>query len=309
MGKNYLLFFFFVNLCITMWFSLPVDADQASGRNFMLVFDVKEYSTPITEAVTYFINQVLVEGDRLIIVSPKRLLGFSPDKMKAPKEQLILHILEILKTDIASVEALYHTTLKEMTEDVQVVAVRFGSLPANVMASYKQRRQTLLALRGNLEERLMTFNKIFRRFKSENRENHLLMIFQRELRPVPGKEIMDQLHGGSSSDGFRAMEIFQVEDNPTKLDLPGLEQAFKYAKVRIHFLYLQGSPEQVGRFINFIDNSQDVYTGLAKLAKATDGIILSSPTPSHFLKKLDQLVEGKVEVEVIDQTMKKEDEK
>jgi len=105
------------------------------------------------------------------------------------------------------------------------------------------------------------------------------------------------------------MEIFQAEDNPTKLDLPGLEQAFKYAKVRIHFLYLQGSPGQVSRFINFIDNSQDVYTGLAKLAKATDGIILSSATPVHFLKKPDQLVEGKVEVEVIDQTMKKEDEK
>jgi len=292
-----------------MWLSLPANANQTVGRNFMLVFDVKEYSTPVKEAVTYFINHVLEEGDRLIIVSPKRVLGFSPDKLKVAKEQLILHILEILKTDIASSEVLYRNILKEMTADVQAVNIRLGSSPDLVMESYKQHRQTLSALRGNLGERLMTFNKIFRRFKNDNRDNHLLMIFQRELRPIPDKNSMDRLHWGLSSDGFRAVEIFLAEDNQTKLDLPALEHAFKYAKVRIHFLYLHGSPEQYSRSIEFIDNSNDIYTGLVKLAKATDGIILSSATPAAFLKKVVQLVEGKVEVEVIDQTMKKEEEK
>jgi hypothetical protein len=294
---------------IMIWLSSPVNADQAVGRNFMLVFDVKEYSTPVKEAVTYFIDHVLEEGDRLIIVSPKRLLAFSPDKLEVDKEQLILHILGILETDIASGEVLYRNTLKEMTADVQAVGIRLGSSPDIVLESYKQRRQTLLALRGNLEERLMTFNKIFRRFKSDNRDNHLLMIFQREQRPIPDKNSMDRLHMGISGFGFRAAEIFLAEDNQTKLDLPGLEHAFKYAKVRVHFLYLHGSPEQQTRGIEFIDNSSDIYNGLVKLAKATDGIILSSPTPAHFLKKVGQLVEGKVEVEVIDQTMKKEDEK
>jgi hypothetical protein len=294
---------------MTIWLSSPVNANRTAGRNFMLVFDVKEYSTPVKEAVTYFINSVLEEGDRLIIVSPKRVLGFSPDKLKVPKEQLIRHILEILKTDIASGGVLYRNTLKEMTADVRAIGVWWSNPVDTVMESYKQHRQTLLALRGNLEERLMTFNKIFRRFKRDNRDNHLLMIFQRELRPVPDKNSIEYLHRGISGAGFRAMEIFLAEENQTKLDLPVLEHAFKYAKVRIHFLYLHGSEKPHSRGIEFIDNSRDIYTGLVKLAKATDGIILSSPTPSRFLKKVGQLTEGKVEVEVIDQTMKKEDEK
>jgi hypothetical protein len=165
----------------------------------------------------------------------------------------------------------------------------------------------LLALRGNLEERLMTFNKIFRRIKRDNRENHLLMIFQRELRPAPDKNSMDRWHQGISSVGFRATEIFLAAEKQTKLDNQKLAHAFKYAKVRVHFLYLHGSQEQHSSRIKFIDNSRDIYNGLVKLAKATDGIILTSPTPAHFLKKVGQLVEGKVEVEVIDQTMKKED--
>jgi predicted DNA-binding transcriptional regulator len=292
-----------------MWLSAPVNANQTAGRNFMLVFDVKEYSTPIKEAVTYFINQVLQEGDRLIITSPQRVLGFSPDKLNAPKEKLIRHILEILKTDIARVEVLYRNTIKEMTADVQAFSVRRVRTPDSIMESYKQHRQTLLAIRGNLEERLMKFNKIFRRFKRDNRENHLLMIFQRELRPVPDKHSMDRWHQGISGVGFRAAEIFLAEEKQTKLDKQKLAHAFKYAKVRVHFLYLHGSQEQHSRRIKFIDNSRDIYNGLVKLAKATDGIILTTTTPAHFLKKVGQLVEGKVEVEVIDQTMKKENEK
>ena len=296
-------------LCMTMWLSSPVNANQTAGRNFMLVFDVKEYSTPVKEAVTYFINHVLQEGDRLIIASPQRVLGFSPDKLKVPKEQLIRHILEILKTDIAKIEVLYRNTITDMTTDVQAFSARRGGPPDTIMESYKQRRQTLLALRGNLEERLMKFNKIFRRFKKDNRENHLLMIFQRELRPVPDKNSMDRWHQGISGVGFRAAEIFLAEEKQTKLDIKELEHAFKYAKVRVHFLYLQSSQERHSRRIKFIDNSRDIYTGLVKLAKATDGIILTSPTPANFLKKIGRLVEGKVEVEVIDQTMKKEEEK
>jgi hypothetical protein len=304
-NRWFLVFF----LCITIWLSLLVNANRATRRNFMLVFDVKEYSTPIKKAVTYFINRVLQKGDRLIIASPERVMGFSPDKLKLHKEQLTRHILEILKTDISRGQLLYRNTLKEMAADVQAFGVWWGSPLDTVLESYKQHRQTLLALRGNLEERLMTFNKIFRRIKRDNRENHLLMIFQRELRPVPEKNSMDRRRRGMSSAGFRAMEIFLAKEDQTKLNLTGLEHAFKYAKVRFHFLYLLGSPERYSRSIEFVDNSRDIYTNLVKLAKTTDGIILSSPTPAHFLKKVGQLMEGKVEVEVIDQTMKKEDEK
>ena len=58
-----------------------------------------------------------------------------------------------------------------------------------------------------------------------------------------------------------------------------------------------------------IDLLAQINEYVEELAKATDGIILSSPTPAHFLKKVGQLMKGKVEVEVIDQTMKKDEEK
>ncbi|MGD2085808.1 MAG: hypothetical protein PVH61_06450 [Candidatus Aminicenantes bacterium] len=94
----------------------------------------------------------------------------------------------------------------------------------------------------------------------------------------------------------------------TELDFKKLDNAFKYANAKFHFLYLQGKSHRSRRGIEYIDNSGEVYEAFSKLAKTTGGVQMSGSRPTSFFKKVQQLKKGKVEVEVIDQTMKKEDE-
>jgi len=288
-------------------------ADTGKLRNFMLVFDVKEYTSHVKSAVTYFINDVLQEGDQLIIVSPKKLVGFSLAKLSGPKDKLIKEIVKMLKEDINRGMARYRDTIKEMMQSALFLSGERGipsasDLPS-ILATYQQNRQILVSLRGNLEERLMKFNKIFRHAKADNRENHLLMISEKESRPIPEKKIIDQIRQSSFEYGMRAVEVFLMEKHKTELDFQKIQKAFKYAGVKFHFLYLQGKSGRFRRGIEYIDNSGDVYDAFSKLAKNTGGLQMSGSRPTSFFKKVDQLKKGKVVVEVIDQTMKKEDEK
>ena len=288
-------------------------ADSSKLRNFMLVFDVKEYTSHVKSAVTYFINDVLQEGDQLIIVSPKKLVGFSLERLSGPKDKLIKEIVKMLKEDINRGMARYRDTIKEMQQSALYLSGE-RSMPSasdlsSILATYQQNRQILVTLRGNLEERLMKFNKIFRRAKADNRENHLLMISEKESRPIPEKKIIDQLRQSNFQYGMRAVEVFLMEKHETELDFQKIEKAFKYADVKFHFLYLQGNSSRSRRGIEYVDNSGDVYDTFSKLAKTTGGVQMSGSRPTSFFKKVDQLKKGTVEVEVIDQTMKKEDEK
>ena len=43
---------------------------QKINRNYILVFDVIEYSAQVKEAVTHFFDKLLRPGDQLIVVTP-----------------------------------------------------------------------------------------------------------------------------------------------------------------------------------------------------------------------------------------------
>ncbi|UCH93018.1 MAG: hypothetical protein JSV88_22380 [Candidatus Aminicenantes bacterium] len=296
--------------CISVLLGPLANADAGKQRNFMLVFDVKDYSAQIKEAVTYFFDHVFQKGDQLIIVSPHRLVGFSPEKLSAPKNQLVTNILKILKEDISKSMHMYRSTLEEMTQNVRALSGSGGTSAAGgakgILNSYQQNRQILLTLRGNIEDRLMKYAKIFRRVKGEN---HLLMFLQKEVRPVPDRETMERLRQNPVQIGFQAVEVFMGEDYKTVLDFKKIETALKYARVRFHLLYLQPAELRSRRGVDFIENSGDIYSAFSNITKATDGIKLTTSNPSSFLKKIERLVEGKVEVEVIDQEMKEEGKK
>jgi len=136
-------------------------------------------------------------------------------------------------------------------------------------------------------------------------QNHLLMFLQKEFRPVPGRDTMEALRQNTSQFGFKAVEAFLGENYKTDIDYQKVGLAYKYANVRFHFLYLKGKTIRHRRGIEYIENLGDIYSIFSKIAKATDGIKLVSSKPSAFVKKVELIVEGKVEVEVVDEKMEK----
>ncbi len=284
---------------------LMAQGNQQTQRNYMLVFDVIDYTAQMKEAVTHFFNNVLQPGDQLIVVTPSKFIGFSPQKLAAPKAQLINGILKQLKQDISMGTVKYRAIMEPMKQLVQELSGASSSSGLTVkqaLVNYKQHRQNLFLLRQNMEQKLLKYVDVFRRAKGEN---HLLMFFEKEFRPIPDKDTMGRLRENPSI-AFDAAEAFVEEQYKTGLNLQRLTAGFKYANVRFHFLYLQGKSARTRRGVDYVENSGDIYEVFTQLAKATGGIKLTSAKTSTFVNQVDLVVEGKVEVEVVDEKMEEE---
>lgn len=271
------------------------------NRNYILVFDVIEYSAQVKEAVNYFFNKLLLPGDQLIIVTPSRYIGFSSEKLKTPKNKLLPPLLDQLKKDISMGSVNYRTTMQEMLRLVQGLSgasSSSGLSTKEVLINYSQQRNSLSALRQNMKKKLTGYIDIFRSVKGEN---HVLMFFEKEFRPVPDKKIMGRLRE-SPAISFTAAEAFIEEHYKSGIDPKQLAAGYTSANIRFHFLYLQGKGAKTRRGVDYLENSGELYDIFTELAKATGGINTTSSKTSAFLKEVRDVIKGKVEVEVISET-------
>jgi len=301
----FLITFFFLSIS-------PQVAQSKKIRNFMLVFDVADYSAQIKETVSYFIKNIIQKGDQLIVITPRRLIGFSPDKLNAPKNKLISDLSKTLKADINTGMASYREAFEEMKRVILGFTQRAGGTPGPakvLLADYTKNRQILDTIRrGKLEERLLKYSKIFRPTKGTQFENHLVMILEKSIRPIPDRDTMDDFRNYYRDYGFDIQEAFLEEriDNQSDINFKKIEAAFKYANTRFHLMYLQSKKLRSHQGIEYVENSGQIYKAFSNVVESTGGIKLSTATPSAFFKNVEQLLEGKVEVEVIDESVKNE---
>lgn len=269
-------------------------------RNYMLVFDMIDYSPKIEEAVQYFFTDVFKPGDQLIIVTPLKTVGFSPQKLAMPREKLLESILTTLKLDISTGTARYRDALNIMLGAVNAILGRAG---AGGLDDYRQQRRNLVTWRGTMDEKLLKYAKIFSAVKGEN---HLLMLMQEELRPVPTATALNRALEGSRQTLFAALDAFTGEVKKPPFDFQKVSIAFRYSRIRFHFLYFTLPTSRMETGIEYIDNLGDTQADLKKLSQATNGVLLSSSKPGDFLNQVRSLImDGKVETEVVTEEMEK----
>ena len=49
-----------------------------TSRNFLLVFDITDYSSQVEEAVTIFFNKVIQSDDQIVVLSPLKYYFLNP---------------------------------------------------------------------------------------------------------------------------------------------------------------------------------------------------------------------------------------
>lgn len=281
-----------------------LQAKENNTRNYMLVFDMTDYTDQLREAVTVFFKDVFKKGDQLIIVTPARMIGFSPAKLNVSRKRLTSSILETLKTDINKGAARERNVLQEMERAVRNISdINMLSVtPVNELARYQQMRKNLAAIRGDYQEKLINFSNIFRKVRGDNQ---LIMFLQPQYRPIPDKETMNWLTmNNRQMDPGAVTRTFLQEDYKSHFDLKQITRIFRYASIRFHFLYIKSNKMKIRRYVEYMDNFGDLYNDFSKLSTATNGIKLTTARPSFFVQQIRRmLIEGKVEVEVIDQKM------
>ncbi|MCX6575240.1 MAG: hypothetical protein NTV82_02475 [Candidatus Aminicenantes bacterium] len=255
-------------------------------RNFVLIFDILNYTREMGDAVTYIFNQVLGPNDQLIIYTPARAYGFSKNTLNKPKGELIATMKEKLRGDSAACSSNYSIILNEMKglarniEGGQTTGADAQAGIKNSLTLYRQEMENLRTLRQVNEPLLM---KIVDMFKTQQGQNHLVMLYEAEFRPIPNRETLSRLRAMPEI-AFIVAELFASDDQKSPLDAGKFIDIFGEGKVTLHFLYIK--PRDKSTVQDFKEHSADMYDVFTKIAKATGGIVETTASPEAALKSL-----------------------
>jgi hypothetical protein len=279
-----------LSLVLTTQASVPQEGSLP--RNFVLLFDILNYTRDVGDAVTFFYTQVLAPGDQLVIYTPARVYGFSKDTLAKPKRELSEAMKEKLRGDTAACSSNYKTIFNEMKN--QAGAIEGGQATSadglsgikNSLTMYRQDMENLRTLRQVNEPLLM---KIVDMFKTQSGKNHLVMIYEAEFRPIPNKDTLSRLRAIPEI-AFIVAELFASDDQKSPLDAQKFIDILREAKASLHFLYIK--PKDKSSVQDFKEHSADMYDVFSQIAKATGGIVETTASPEAALKSLFKAIGG-----------------
>lgn len=269
-------------------------AAAAEPRNLIVFFEFIEPGAGVEDAVDFIFSRMLGPSDQLIIQSPARVYGFSAKTLARPKAELIAMMREKLRTDISQASQNYKQVLKDL--ELAVRNLEGFVLPADGPAGggmtgspetrdlselfnlYRQGLANLAQLRQVNEASL---RKLAAAFQGQKGENDIIVLFEREFRPVPRREALNVL-GDMPKYAFFANELFTIGNVKEPFDAAALAEFFKGVPVTQHFIYVTGKSTSASG--NLLENSGDIYSTFSWIAQSTGGVCETNAEPLDGLK-------------------------
>jgi len=270
--------------------SSPLPA--AGPRNLVVFFEFLESANGVEDAVEFIFNKMLGPSDQLIIQSPARVYGFSPKTLARPKAELIAMMQEKLRGDISRSGQNYKQVIKDMETAVRnledfVVGEYAGSggVPetrdmTELFNPYRQGLANLSQLRMVNDASLRQLSAAFRGQKGEN---HIIVLFEREFRPVPKREALNVL-ADMPKFAFLANELFLTGETKEPFAVAALADYYKQIPLTQHFIYV--TSKSTSSSGNLLESSSDIYAAFSKLAEATGGICTTIAEPMAGLESV-----------------------
>ncbi|MDD8012541.1 MAG: hypothetical protein PHX05_03590 [Acidobacteriota bacterium] len=273
----------FILLAISLTFFV---AAESRPRNLIVYFEFLDNANGVEDAVEFIFNKMLRPGDQLIIQSPTRTYSFSPATLSQPKAGLIAMVQGKLRRDISRAGQGYKQVIHNLdaaAREIEELAYPSGAIDTNkdmneLFILYRQELANLNQLRKVKDASLRTLTAAFR---GREGENHLIVLFEREFRPIPKREALNVL-ADVPKYAFQSNELFAT-GNPRQLfDVPALAAYFKQVPLAQHFIYVTSKNSLAGG--NLFENSGDMYSAFSKLAEATGGVCKTTAEPMTGLE-------------------------
>lgn len=261
-----------------------------SPRNLVVFFDLHESTDGLEDAVEFIFNKMVDSNDQLIIRSPSGLYGFSRAKLAQPKAELIALMRDKLRGDITKAAQSYKQVISEL--ELAVRNLEGFVLPSGVPSDgspetrdmselfnfYRQGLANLAQLRKVNDASLRQLADAFR---NQQGENHIVVLFEREYRPVPRREALNIL-ADMPKFAFQANEMFLTGGVKESFDAAALAEYFRQVSLTQHFIYV--TAKQTSATGNLLENSGDIYSAFSRIAKETGGSCLATAEPMDGLK-------------------------
>jgi hypothetical protein len=282
-----------------------------TNRSFYLFFEISEFTPRMGSALEYFIQDVIVPGDSLTVVTPLKTYRLKAKAFEVrSRPEIVQQITGLLRHDallgssayrsvMADLEDLAKTIGSALSQNLDPVANSLstsaaagsssstGSLRDYAVEDLLTRYETTLGLLEN--QRAIDVQKLLqfpRTLKTDPDQKFVYMFYQREYIPKIEPRIlyqyMDQFQDRPTvNQTITGIFDFYRRDVPFELD--AVKKAYADASVAIHFLLVaEPAPQSPG--VVFREQSEDIFGAFREMAAASGGFTESSANPLALMK-------------------------
>ncbi len=268
-----------------------------TSRTFYLFFEVNKYSRRLQEALKYFIEEIFLPDDDLIIITPMKTyrLKDEPKKLKS-KQDILEEIKGLLRPDALAGSAEFRhikrdceqlsnemkSLIQQATgvQDAGDVDLRDAS---RKLVEYAGLMSRLKTYRQADELRLIDFANYL---KTQDRQNYVFIFYEKKLIPQIDPTLLADFINSFEGDSYVVQSLTSVLDynkRETYLDVKKITQAFSDTSTSVHFLHVSTPVAQIPG-LRMEEYSQETFNILIEIARATGGYAESSSNPAVLFK-------------------------
>lgn len=241
-------------------------------RNFIFVFEIREYLPKIGEVLDYFFDQIILAGDTLKVVTPVKSYDFKREALgRLPKERIVEQLKGKIRQDAFLGSADYRSLVKHLR-----YLMESEGLEAKLLMIQETLRE-LRDLRNFDEQRLMNFADYL---KSTEGQKYVFMFYQKETTPIP-----------ENLNAWNRLEMMKS----ISFDVNKIKRAFSDSSISSHFLYItkvawQGLDitrrgSMGASNTETFDQSAEIFSAFKEMAQATGGLVDSSDNVAVSFQK------------------------
>ena len=280
-------------------------------RNFYLFFEITDYDPKLVEAVEYFIHNVLVQRDNLVVVTPMKTYRMKNNTFEImPKEKVVDQLVGLIRKDALIGSSEYKSAIKECAACAR--ALQAALLPTSREGGGEADPVPVMddlvgdEFRGmELEEQVMMYTTLLNKLETLRRVNqekllgfsdslkekegqkYVFMFYQKEFIPMIDPKVLDQalnMHQDSPSLVHDLTTISNFYRRDISFDVDAVKQAYADSSISIHFLYITKPPTNTYG-VHFEEHSEDIFSAFNEMANATGGFTESSFNPDFLMRK------------------------
>jgi len=283
-----------------------------TSRHFFLNFEVMEYTAELGKALEYFVQNVILPGDNLYVITPMKTYRLKQKALEVKtRENILSEMQSLLRRDVLTGSSEYNATVEELVRLSRSIsaAVKSGSLDSSKReATYPKEQDSFstglysgldfdeqLVHYEGLLERLEILRKVdemklveFARFlKNKEGQKYVFLFYQREFIPRIEPKTLNQyidLYQERPDVIANISRIYDFQKREVSFNVESLKQVYSDSSISIHFLFIT-KPAEIIAGISMEEHTEDIFAPFREMANATGGFTASSSNPFYLFQQ------------------------
>lgn len=271
-----------------------------TNRHFYLFFEMTEYDPKVRAALEYFVDEVLLPGDELVLVTPMKTYRMKSEAFSdAGRARVFEQIQGILRRDILIGSASYRDILDDLKELALTLVGAVGLSSTNAqspMAGDLFSAGSVYDISTTVEEQLQMYaNTLSRlehlrqvdqaqiaafadRLRDQSGRKEIFLFYQREYVPKLDSAVLtayQSVYNDRPEIVHTLTSLFDFFKRETTIDIDPIRKAYADSGAAVHFLFLtRPAPKVPGVVME--EQSEDIFAPFREMSLATGGYIAST---------------------------------